>query len=119
MAAENTPRADGRADEEAGLCGGTGPCDVPPPVQVGGQPGGTNAIAPPGFSVVDPGKPARRSHGTRTAAQEDPEAAFEGSRHPPEAVARQVALDEALAETRPGTPDAAGEPGPPRNPPTE
>jgi hypothetical protein len=77
---------------------------------VGGQPGGTNALTPAGGSHPEDGHPGPRSGGTRTESQNEPEELFEGSRKPSHAVAKQKARDDADVDTTGGLPPAPGNP---------
>lgn len=91
-------RTDQNADQ---LRGGTGGEGTVPPAQDAGP--GTHNAAPP--RAGNPG-----SRGTRTDSRDDPESAFEGSRHRSQADIKQRARDEADADTQPRTPHGASEP---------
>lgn len=109
MSDKITHHNDTPTDEFDPLRGGTQVTPGGGPVNVGGEPGGTNAVSPAGQSMGEQPK-LPQTRGTRTDSRSDPESAFEGTRHQSQGVAKQFARDEADVDTEPRSPNGAGEP---------
>jgi hypothetical protein len=92
-------------DDGTGLRGGTQGGDVPQGT-VKKTPGGTNTLSPTGAQAGG-GVDTHQGRGTRNDAHQDAEGAFEGTRHPSEAEAKQWGRDAADVDTVPGTPGSS------------